>query len=239
LLRPLLARANRLVAITRFEIDCYGAALKVPRDRFALIPTGIDFVSDDAIPPFDDRGGAVIASVGRLERYKGHHRLIEALPEILRSRPDARVWIAGTGPYEDALKRMARRLGVADRVEIRAVPALDQPAMAAELSRVALVVLLSDHETLPLAVLEALAVHRPVLVTYTQGLSELADRGLVRAVSGESGRHEIAAAVLEQLRDPFVPAHVDLPTWEDCTSQHLELYASVIAAAGRRVTSER
>ena len=139
----------------------------------------------------------------------------------------------------DALKRMARRLGVAERVEIRAVPAHDQRAMAAELSKVALVVLLSEHETLPIAVLEALAVRRPVLVTYTRGLDELADRGLVSAIPQASGPRDIAAAVLKQFRDPFVPAHVDLPTWDDCAARHHELYTSIIEEASGRITSER
>jgi glycogen synthase len=233
LLRPLLARADRLVAIARFEIDLYGGALDLPRDRFELIPTGIDLPTDVGAPPSDNRNEALIASVGRLERYKGHHRLIEALPEIIRRKPDARVWIAGSGPYEQALRRRARELGVAERVEIRAVPAEDKLAMAADLSRVALVVLFSDYETLPIAVLEALALRRPVLVTKSRGLDELAAEGLVRGIPQNSGPHEIAAAVVEELRDPFVPARVDLPTWEDCAAQHHELYLSVVESARR------
>jgi glycosyltransferase involved in cell wall biosynthesis len=177
-----------------------------------------------------DRREPVIASVGRLERSKGHHRLIEALPEILRRRPDARVWIAGSGPYEQALRRRARELGVAHRVEIRTVPADKRVAMADALSQVALVVLFSEAETVPIAVLEALALGRPVLVTRCRGLDELADDGLVRAVPPDSGPHEIAAAVLEQLDDPFVPAHLDLPTWEECAAQHHELYISLVAS---------
>lgn len=231
LLRPLLARAQRLVALARFELDLYGGALNLPRERFALIPTGIDLPKNAPPPPSGNPSAPVIASVGRLERYKGHHRLIEALPEVIGGQPDARVWIAGSGPYEEALKRIARGLGVAERVEIRAVPADDQLAMAAQLSKVALVVLFSDYETLPIAVLEALALRRPVLVTDSQGLDELAEKGLVRAIPHESGPREIAAAVLEQLRDPFVPERHDLPTWEDCASRHQELYVSIIESA--------
>jgi glycosyltransferase involved in cell wall biosynthesis len=237
-LRPLLVRANRLVALARFEIDLYGGALKLPRDRFALIRTGIDLRGNGLAPRSRDRGAPVIASVGRLERFKGHHRLIEALPEILRRWPDARIWIAGSGPYEEALKRKARELEVAERVEIRAVPADDRPAMADELSRVALVVLFSDAETVPIAVLEALALGRPVLVTRCRGLDELADEGLVRAIPPDSGPHEIAAAVVEQLDDPFVPADLDLPTWEECAAQHHELYLSLVESSEGGVTSE-
>jgi glycogen synthase len=238
-LRPLLARADRLVALARFEIDLYGRALKLPRERFTLIRTGVDLPGNGAAPPSGDRKAPVIASVRRLERYKGHHRLIEALPEIIRRRPDARIWIAGSGPYEQALKRKAREVGVAEQVEIRAVPADDRRAMADELSRVALVVLFSDAETLPLAVLEALALGRPVLVSRTRGLQELADDGLVRAVPPDSGPQEIAAAVVEQLGDPFVPPHLDLPTWEECAARHHELYASLVQSADGGVASER
>jgi glycosyltransferase involved in cell wall biosynthesis len=229
-LRPLLVTANRLVALARFEIELYGAALNVPRDRFALIRTGIDLPVSRATHRSRDRREPVIASVGRLERSKGHHRLIEALPEILRRRPDARVWIAGSGRYEQALRRRARELGVAHRVEIRTVPADNRVAMADALSQVALVVLFSEAETVPIAVLEALALGRPVLVTRCRGLDELADDGLVRAVPPDSRPHEIAAAVLEQLDDPFVPAHLDLPTWEECAAQHHELYISLVAS---------
>ena len=42
LLRPLLARAARLVAVARFEIDQYGRALRVPPERFVLIPNGTE-----------------------------------------------------------------------------------------------------------------------------------------------------------------------------------------------------
>jgi glycosyltransferase involved in cell wall biosynthesis len=235
LLRPLAARANRLVAIANFEIELYGRVLRLPPDRFVLIPNGTDMAPGRSLQRDANPHGALIVSVGRLERYKGHQRLIRALPQVLRSRPDARVWIAGAGPYEHELSRMARKLGVGDRVEIRAIAA-DQPEeMASRLSAAALVVLLSDYETQPLAVLEALALGVPVLVTHTTGLGELANRGLVRSVPAASDPSEVAAAILEQLRNPFVPQELDLPSWDDCAVRHQELYASL--SAGSRRTS--
>jgi len=234
-LRPLLTSANRLVTVARFEVNLYGAALRLPGDRFALIRTGIDLPRNGPASRSGDQSEPVIASVGRLERFKGHHRLIEALPEIIRRKPDARIWIAGSGPYEQALKLKAHELGVAERVEIRAVPG---NVMADELSRVALVVLFSDAETLPLAVLEALALGRPVLVTRSRGLDELADDGLVRAIPRDSGPHDIAAAVVGQLKDPFVPANLHLPTWEECAAQHHELYLSLVKSTEISITVE-
>ena len=51
-------------------------------------------------------------SSGRLERYKGHHRAIEALPLLRSTHPDAHLVILGGGPYEAELRALAERLGV-------------------------------------------------------------------------------------------------------------------------------
>lgn len=227
LLRPLLADAARLVAIAQFEIDVYSKRLRLPREHFVLIPLGTDFGRLAGLRSGAAPSKPIIASLGRLERYKGHHRLIEALPEILQRRPDATVWIAGSGPYDEKLKRLAKKLGVAQQVDIHAVPSADREAMACELSKVALVVLLSEYETQPAAALEAVALGRPVLVLDTTGLRNLADLGLAHAIPRNSTSGEIAASVLEQLEDPFVPARVELPSWDDCAAKHIELYQNV------------
>ena len=47
LLGPLLRRAARLVAVARFEIEEYGSALRIPAERFALIPNGTELERAD------------------------------------------------------------------------------------------------------------------------------------------------------------------------------------------------
>jgi glycogen synthase len=225
-LRPLLARAARLVALARFEIEYFGKQLHLPRERFALIPNGADIVTSGE--RHGPRDANLIASVGRLERYKGHQRMIAALPYILARRPDARLWIAGSGPYEPALRRLAKQLGVEAHVEVRAIPASEREMMAEELSRAALVTLLSEYETQPIAVLEALALGCPVLVADTSGMSELAEQGLARAIPLHSTPQEVAAAVLNQLEHAGVPSGLELPTWDGCTRDLLALYQAVV-----------
>lgn len=222
LLRPLLARAEGLVAVARFEIGHYGRVLGLPAERFLLIPNGTDLPDVAPRPSSRTKGGTLIASVGRLERYKGHHRVIEALPDVLRARPDARLWIAGSGPYEPALRRLADRLGIGDRVEIAAVA--DRDAMSVRLGRADLVVLMSDFETHPLAALEALALGRPLLVADGSGLGELAERRLARAVSPRQGPGALATAILHELESPLEPIGVTLPSWEECAEALLALY---------------
>ncbi len=230
LLRPLLARAERLIAVAEFEAELFAQELQIPREQFALIPNGSD-LPQVVRPANATRDGALIASVGRLERYKGHQRIITALPHILERRPDVRLWVAGVGPYETHLRRLAEKVGVADRIEFRAIPVADREAMAAELSQAALVVLLSEYETHPIAALESLALGCPVLVTDTSGLSELARHGLARAIPLKSTDQQVASAVLEQLERPLIPSQIHLPTWDECAADLLALYRSVVQEA--------
>jgi glycogen synthase len=230
-LRPLLARAECLVAVASFEVDQFARALRVPRERFALIPNGADLpdvvVKRSSDP---DSTGPLIVSVGRLERYKGHGRVIAALPLVLERYPTARLRIFGAGPDEMRLRRLSGRLGVAERVEIRSIPAADRAAMASELSRASLFVLLSEYETHPIAVLEALSVGCPALVADSSGLRELAERGHARATSLQGTDRQVADAVIAQLEHPLVPTRLDLPTWDDCSAGLLALYREIAAS---------
>jgi hypothetical protein len=94
-------------------------------------------------------------------------------------------------------------------------------------------VLLSEAESHPVAVMEALLLERPVLVADTSGLSELAQRGLARAVPLDCPPAETAQAMLEQLHQPRAPGPMRLPTWDDCAQSLLDLYRSVVAGTGR------
>ena len=144
-----------------------------------LIPNGTEIEVADA---GGEQGSATLATIGRLERYKGHHRVLAAFPGVLERRPEARLLIVGEGPYEQELRRQAEELGVAERVEFTSVPPGDPAAMGALLGRVALVVLLSDFETHPLVALEAAAARRRLLVADNGGLGELAEDGFATAI---------------------------------------------------------
>jgi glycosyltransferase involved in cell wall biosynthesis/GT2 family glycosyltransferase len=228
LLGPLLRRAASLVAVARFEIGQYGRELRVPADRFSLIPNGTDLAFTAAEEANGQpEGPPRIASIGRLERYKGHHRAIAALPPVLRVEPEARLLIVGTGPYEEALREQAEELGVGGSVEFTSTPA-DRPEAMAELLRsVSLVLLLSDFETHPLVALEAAAAGRRLLVADSSGLAEIAEDGLARAVPLDESPEGTARAVIEALAEPPPSARPTLTSWDECAAGLHELYQRV------------
>lgn len=225
-LRPLLARATQLIGVSEFEAAYFQRHLRIPIERFAVIPNGVQF--PDSVTDIKDHiDKAVVVSVGRLERYKGHHRVIAALPYVLARRPDTRLRIIGSGPFESQLRHMASELGIADHVEIGAIPSTDRSRMADELTEASVVTLLSDYESQGIAVMEAIKLKRPVLVSDGSALRELAQRGLARSVPKGSSPEHIAKAILEQIESPLVPADLPLPSWDECASQLLELYRRI------------
>lgn len=229
-LRPLLARARRLICPSRWEADFFRKRLHLPEQQFVVIPNGASHlpVGTDSTQRKSDADGILIVSVGRLEQYKGHQRVIAALPKVREEVPDVRLRIVGRGPYESSLRKVAQKLGVTEYVEIQAVPPGDMYGMASLLARANLVTLLSEHEAQGIAVLEALALHRPVLVAGTSALQEFADRGMARAIPLKSTPEEVAKAVVGQLRQPLIPVNVELPTWDTCTSSLLALYQTAV-----------
>ena len=102
--------------------------------------------------------------------------------------------------------------------------------MASELSRVKVVVSMSEFETQPIAVLEARALGCWLVVADTPGLSALAADGLARAVPFESAPEELASIVIEELARPGMAEPVKLPTWDDCADALL--YAIRIGRSG-------
>jgi glycosyltransferase involved in cell wall biosynthesis len=225
--RPLFGRAAKLVAVSEFEAAFFRRQLRLASERVAVIPNGVQ-LSDVPVPSAQPGVGAMIVSVGRLERYKGHHRVIAALPAILERRPDARLRIIGSGPYEAKLRQQARELGLAERVEIGPIPGTDRAAMAAVLSEAAVVTVLSEYESHGIAAIEAISLKRSVLVADSSALAELAAAGLAQAISIDSTSRQVADAILHLIDEPLHPPDINLPSWDDCASRLIDVYRSVL-----------
>ncbi len=225
-LRPLLRRARALVAVCHFEVDTFSRRLGLEPGRIRLIRNGAEPL------PVGDRapaitGSPLICSVARLERYKGHHRLIAAMPALLELAPGARLAVIGRGEYEPRLREMVERMRLERAVTFASFDASERADLGALLRSSDVVALMSDYEANPVAVMEALALGRPVLVADTSGLSELAAEGLATAVAPDIAPGELARTLLEVAAGP-APATTDLPDWDECTDRLLRLYEEIL-----------
>jgi glycosyltransferase involved in cell wall biosynthesis len=228
LLTPLLRSAAALVAVSEYERRTFAAVLgKSSEKTIRLIRNGSDPLPVD---PFAEKpeGSPLLVSVGRLERYKGHHRILRALPAILAEAPNARLVLVGDGPYERPLRAMASELGVADRVSICSFGPERRAVMGKLVADADVLCLLSECESHPVAVMEAVGAGTKVLVADTSGLSELGTTGLATTIALEASAEQVAAAALAVAAAPSnVPPA--LPSWEDCAEQLHRLYREVAA----------
>jgi glycosyltransferase involved in cell wall biosynthesis len=225
MLRPLLARARRLIAVSHFEAEFFRDRLRLPADRFVVIPNGVNLPNMVGAPAVRAGTGPLLVSTGRLESYKGHQRVITALPHLLPAYPDIRLQIVGTGPYEGELHSLAASLGLSERVTIGSLPPADRTAMVDLLRRASLVISLSSFESQGIGIGEAIALGRPALVANATALAELVDRGLAHGLALESNPEETAMAIHRALDVPRLRAHdAMLPTWDDCAADLAALY---------------
>ena len=227
-LRPLLARAQRLIAVSDFEAAFFRARLRLPADRFVVIPNGVNLPTGGAAAR--PAGGPLLVSTGRLERYKGHQRVIAALPHLLTRYPAIRLQILGSGPYEGELRSLIASLNLTERVTIGSLPPDDRAAMGDLLRRAALVISLSSFESQGIGIGEAIALGRPALVANATALAELVERGLAHGAPLDSTPEETAQAIQHALEVPLLRAHgAALPTWDDCAADLAALYRREVA----------
>lgn len=231
-LAPLLSRSAKLVAVSRFEKKSFSADTGIDPDHFTVINNG------GALPPVPagvlPQPGTIVSS-GRLEKYKGHHRAIEALPIIRRTVPGARLTILGGGPYESELRALAATLGVTDEVTIRHLPPTERAQMASILAGSSVMAALSSYEAHPVGIMEALALGLPVLGCDVAGIGDLVEDGLVRGIDVAAGPDEVAAALVDMLTQnadgkPRAAADFELPTWEGCAAALADVYREVAPA---------
>lgn len=229
LLRSLLSRADKLIATAKFEIRDYGKLIDAPANKFVYIANGCDIAIRE-VKTNSQREYPLVISVGRLEKYKGHHRVLAAMPKLIEIQPDVRLRILGEGPYAGELKKMAQDLGVDHRVEIGGVPIERRHEMAETLVTATVVTMMSEFETQPMAALEAISLGRPTIVADTSGLSELAEQGWATAIPLNSSPVQVAEAIDRQIKNPMIAKDIRLPTWDDCANQLHDLYYEVIQA---------
>ena len=139
--------SSKVVVMSKKGRDLLRAVYQVPAEKIELIPHGIPdypFVEPDkAKILLGFAGKAVILTFGLLSPNKGIEVMIDAMPAILKSRPDAVYVVLGaTHPnliaqhgeaYRESLMQRARDLGIADHV-VFLNQFVDQPTLLSFIS---------------------------------------------------------------------------------------------------------
>lgn len=181
--------------------------------RMHLLPSGIDTgafhpaVSDAFVRERHALGDApVVCCVSRLVARKGQDMLIRALPRLTQAVPGVRLLVVGGGPYDAALRVLAQRTGVHDRVTFAgAVPYAELPSYfrAGDVFAMPCRSRLGglDIEALGAVFLQGQAVGRPVVVGNSGGAPEAVRDGETGVVVDPDSPDAIADAIAPLLID--------------------------------------
>jgi len=185
--------------------------LGVPEARLLTLPTGIPLERFTPCPPDAARraalgvppGAFLLGTVSVLRSWKGHLDLLEAMKILVDGGRKVFLLIVGEGPYRPVIEARIQELGLNGRVRL-AGHQEDVPSWLALMDAFALASY--AHEGVPQALLQALAMERPVVATAVGGVPEVIAAGetgllvpprdaaaLARAISWLQEHREAAA----------------------------------------------
>jgi glycosyltransferase involved in cell wall biosynthesis len=139
----------------------------------------------------------LVGTVANFRPQKGHEFLLRAAVRVRESVPDVRFVLVGQGPLEATLRRRVTELGLGATV----VFAGWRPDAVRVASAFDLAVLPSLHEGLAIALIEAMALGRPVVATNADGLNEVVDHGREGLLVPRADPDALAHAILTLLED--------------------------------------
>lgn len=116
-----------------------------------------------------------LVCVGRLCEAKGQLLLIEAAAALADKGIAFELVLAGDGPMRGEIEKLIEKSGIADRVRITGW--ISSGDVRKEILAARALVLPSFAEGLPVVIMEAMALRRPVLSTYVAGIPELVRPG--------------------------------------------------------------
>lgn len=141
-----------------------------------------------------------LVCVGRLSEQKGQLLILDALGKIAADGVPFEMILAGDGPMRKNVEQSIQRLGLKDKVRITGW--LSNDAVRKELLESRVMVLPSFAEGLPVVIMEALALGRPVLTTYVAGIPELVQDGVNGWLIPAGSVGALAGALVQALQTP-------------------------------------
>lgn len=176
--------------------------------KIAIAPMGVElsrFQRKTAYSAWNGSDACHIFSCGRLNRCKGHADLITAI-DLLRKRGfNANLQIAGEDEqggsgYRQELEKLIEQLGLKHCVTL--LGAVSEDIVNESLEKAHVFALASLHEPLGVAIMEAMAMEMPVVVTGSGGVKELVDDGIDGLLVEPEAPEQLADAIVNILQNP-------------------------------------
>ncbi len=230
--RGFCRRLDHVIAVSQDIADYLRDEIGVSRERMSLIHYGFDFEELPRVPEvLPSNGCFVVGSVARLHWTKGHQYLLRAVARLKhRDGIHPRLTLLGAGPEENALKGLARELGIEAEVSFlghqrdpfphyRAMDVFCHPSLQRGYEQVTV---------------EAMAMGKPIVATPVGIAREIVRDGENGMVVAERDWEAIHGALLRLARDAGLRRALGeraakdvrrlIPSREEMTRRYEDLY---------------
>jgi glycosyltransferase involved in cell wall biosynthesis len=167
LLLPIFALFRKVICCSKASYESFPAPYRwLAGKRLAYVQNGMDIERVDRLLIKQSRPAPTtdlftVIAIGRLIEIKNPVALVKAFAQS--KLPNGRLVFVGAGHLAESVKATAEQLGIADRVELTGLVPRDE--VYQRLQAADLFVSPSYGEGLPIAVLEAMACRRPVILS--------------------------------------------------------------------------
>jgi glycosyltransferase involved in cell wall biosynthesis len=210
-----------------------GAAL----DRFdpAVLPSPLEARRKLGMP----LEGSLIGIVGRLQRWKGIHVLVEAMPKVLQKYPDAHCVVVGgkhdlEPDYQVFLAKQVIELGLGDRIIMTGL----QQNIPEWVQAMDIFVHASDNEPFGIVTIEAMALGKPVVAAASGGPTEIITDGENGLLAPYGDADTLASAILYYLDNPEFAGSIGLAAQKRAADFSTQKYAQNFITAVQDVCKD-
>lgn len=139
----------------------------------------------------------IVGTVARMHEQKGYSYLLRAAQEVIRYYPEVKFLLVGDGPLKNKMEQLAVDLKITKNVLFKGFYK-DVPAI---MSIFDIFVLPSLWEGLPITILEAMVMRKPVIATKVGGVSEAVKDGLTGLLVEPCDYLSLSGAIMRLLND--------------------------------------
>lgn len=246
ILMPLIQRISFIITISESVDEYYCNGKFIRNKRIVREPVDLNIFNPTKISSLEREayrkhlGGSertfLIGVIGNIVPVKGHEYLIKALPSILEEKKIKLIIVGATfntqETYNQKLRSLVNELGMEDRVTFLGQRD-DVPHLLAAFD---IFVLPSLYEGTPIAILEAMAMEKPVIATRVGGVQDLVVHTQTGLIVDPEDSEVLALASIQLINNTSLRVSMGkmgrlrvekLFSLESCVEAHKEIYRSI------------
>lgn len=203
--------------------------------KIHVIPNGIDFEDIPNIQSHKSIEHPSILYVGGLTKIKGVDILLNAVPLIIKKIPNLHIYITGSGPEEDNLKKVVKRLNMEENVKFLGF--IPEDEKYSYYKSVDVCVFPSLYEPFGIVLLEAMGSGKPVVASNVGGIPFVVIDGKTGLLFEPGNIDELAEKVIFLLQNGELRKKMGERgqerakefTWDKIAERMVEVYKEILS----------